>query len=191
MFNACLETESPLDSVSSHDLWVTKQIICSGGSGSRWKCGIWLSADFTLMLDNNIFYIYTTTKPDSDPRDALCWCQDPWARTRAHALFCFKAPDDDESLFNIIYRPYLLYVWGQTVWVCLEFLCVPPLPSGTSLPVAVKQCRCNTIKFPQSETVQMQCRCILINLNQFTSIFTFLQRIYLANSWLLSPNVTT
>ena len=97
MFNACLETESPLDSVSSHDLWVTKQIICSGGSGSRWKCGIWLSADFTLMLDNNIFYIYTTTKPDSDPRDALCWCQDPWARTRAHALFCFKAPDDDES----------------------------------------------------------------------------------------------
>ena len=49
------------------------------------------------MLDNNIFYIYTTTKPDSDPRDALCWCQDPWARTRAHALFCFKAPDDDES----------------------------------------------------------------------------------------------
>ena len=86
-----------LHSVSSHDLWVTKQIICSGGSGSRWKCGIWLSADFTLMLDNNIFYIYTTTKPDSDPRDALCWCQDPWARTRAHALFCFKAPDDDES----------------------------------------------------------------------------------------------
>ena len=84
-----------LGSVSSHDLWVTKQIICSGGSGSRWKCGIWLSADFTLMLDNNIFYIYTTTKPDSDPRDALCWCQDP--RTRAHALFCFKAPDDDES----------------------------------------------------------------------------------------------
>ena len=95
MFNACLKTESPLDSVSSHDLWVTKQIICSGGSGSRWKCGIWLSADFTLMLDNNIFYIYTTTKPDSDPRDALRWCQDP--RTRAHALFCFKAPDDDES----------------------------------------------------------------------------------------------
>ena len=70
MFNACLWTESPLASVSSHDLWVTKQIICSGGSGSRWKCGIWLSADFTLMLDNNIFYIYTTTKPDLDPRDA-------------------------------------------------------------------------------------------------------------------------
>ena len=36
------------------------------------------------MLDNNIFYIYTTTKPDSDPRDALCWCQDPWARTQIY-----------------------------------------------------------------------------------------------------------
>ena len=101
MFYACLGTESPLAPVSSHDLWVTKQIICSGGSGSRWKCGIWLSADFTLMLDNNIFYIYTTTKPDLDPRDAG-WLRILGVRTPGHvltdhALFCFKAPDDDES----------------------------------------------------------------------------------------------
>ena len=53
------------------------------------------------MLDNNIFYIYTTTKPDLDPRDAgwlrILGVRTPGPVLTAHALFCFKAPDDDES----------------------------------------------------------------------------------------------